>query len=118
MPGAAVENPTFEPAMRLISLLSKAENAQITTSFAHGYLEGLVVRIIVPEGFGMLQINGMLGTILTVPTTETFTVDIDTRLFDTFVYPDPVPWYINEYPAVVAVGEIAEKLNQPIRNVL
>ena len=118
MPGTAIENPNFQPALRLITALTIAENATVTTSFDHDYLIGLIVRILVPNEFGMIQVNKEVGTIIEVPTDDTFVIDIDTRGFDTFIVPDPEEWFINEFPSVVPVGEINSSLEQATRNVL
>lgn len=118
MPGTALENPTFQPAMRLITALSIAATATVTTSFDHDYLVGLVVRLLIPSEFGMIQVNQELGTIIDVPTTDSFVIDIDTRGFDTFIIPVPEEWFINDFPSVVPVGEVNSSLRQATRNVL
>ncbi len=118
MPGTAIEDPTFQPAMRLITALTLAENASVTTSFDHDYLVGLVVRLLVPSEFGMIQVNQEVGTIIDVPTATSFIIDIDTRGFDTFIVPAPEPWYINDFPSVIPVGEVNSSLSQATRNVL
>jgi len=118
MPGYALVSPTYEPALRLISDITNATNTVVTTSFDHGYLAGLIVRITVPEEFGMRQLDKLVGTIIEVPTSDTFTLDIDTTLFDVFNFPDPEPWYINTYPSVAPIGEINSSLIQATKNVL
>lgn len=118
MPGYANPNPTYSPAMRLITAITSSVNAEVTTSFAHGYLSGLVVRILVPElRFGMVQLDKQVGTI-TVTGDTTFTIDIDTSNYDTFVIPDPEETFTAAFPAVVPVGEINSKLNQATHNIL
>ena len=73
----AIENPVFQPAMRIIVAITNGFPAQVTTSFAHGYITGEIVRIVVPSADGMQQINNMVGT-LTVNSDTTFLIDIDT----------------------------------------
>lgn len=118
MPGYATQSPTYQPSMRLVSMITNAANAVITTSFDHGYLVGLIVRVYVPSEFGMVQAHQMVGEVISVPSTSTCTIDVDTSNFDTFVFPDPEPWYINDYPMLVPIGEINSLLTQSVRNVL
>lgn len=103
--------------MRLVTAISLEGMALVTTSFAHDYLPGLIVRIVLDDLYGMAQINQRVGTILTVPTNSTFTLDIDTQEFDAFVVPDPQPWYLNVNAQVIPVGEINSQIAQATRNV-
>jgi len=113
----AVENPTFQRAMRLISAITNANPAQITTTFDHDYETGDIVRLHVPRWFGMRRADKQVGTI-TVTGTDTFTIDIDTTQFNAFSIPAPVPWYVDSYPSVTPVGEIAANLGGATQNVL
>lgn len=113
----AVQNPTYQPAMRLISSITQAEHAQVTTTFDHNFETGIVVRFYIPEPDGMTQLDRKTG-IVTVVDTTTFTVDIDTRKFDPFAIPgSPNP---NEFTCaqVVPIGEINSILTSATRNVL
>ena len=117
MPGYADPNPMFQQAMRLVTDVTNAISATVTTSFDHDYSVGLIVRIAVPSEFGMVQLHNKVGTITSVPTSASFVIDIDTTTFDTFTDPDPEPWYLNDYAAVIPVGEINSSLAQATRNV-
>lgn len=99
----AFVRPLFIPAMRIITGITKAFPAIVTTSFAHGYRDLLIVRIDIPPQFGMQQINQLTGTIFVLSPT-TFSIDIDTRQMDAFsVAPN---WPENEQLAqCVPVGE-------------
>lgn len=113
----AETDPTFQRAMRLISALTQANPAQVTTSFDHDYETGDIVRLIVPFGYGMIEADGLTGEI-EVTGTDTFTIDIDTTKFSTFNIPSPVPWYRGQYPHVRPVGEISSKLTSATTNTL
>jgi len=113
----AEENPTFQRAMRLISAITKSKSAQVTTSFDHDYGTGDIVRLNIPRWFGMVQADRLTGKI-TVTGTDTFTINIDTTKFDTFAIPAPVPWYMDSYPSVTPVGEIAANLGGATQNTL
>jgi len=118
MPGYAESNPTYAPALRLITAITNATNAQVTTSFAHGYLSGLIVRILVPDlRFGMIQADKKVGTITVIDDTN-FTIDIDSNNFDTFIIPSPEEPGTNRFPEVIPIGEINSLLTQATRNIL
>lgn len=100
-------NPPFWPAMRLISDITRANPALVTTSFDHGYLTGLIVRIYIPEACGMSQANGFVGQI-TVTGTNTFTIDgLNSTDFDPFAIPawGTVPNHVDTCAQVIPVGE-------------
>jgi hypothetical protein len=87
-------------------------------SVTHGFTVGQEVRIIVPDAFGMTEIDGLQGTITAIDTTTTtgnsITVDIDSTAFTTFAFPlaAAVPFS----PAmVVPLGEAA---TSPYENLL
>ena len=109
-------SPTFQPAMRIISSITQANPAVITTSIDHDYITGEIVRIIIPNGFGMDQINNLTGTI-TITGDTTFSIAIDSLLFDTFAAPNPLP---SAYTCaqVIPVGEIGSTLAGATQNVL
>jgi len=119
----AVENPTFQRAMRNILSITQATQALITTTFDgttpgnHDYLDGLIIRLYIPSGFGMTQANQLAGTVTVVNDTQ-FTVTIDTTNFDPFVVPSERPGAFFTPAQVVPVGEINSTLVNATQNVL
>lgn len=113
----AIVNPKFMPAARDIVAITKAFPLQVTTSFAHSYLSGLIVRLYIPVNFGMVILNKVKGSIVvTGPTT--FTMNIDSTYLDPFVVPPDQPGN-NLTPAqVVPVGEDTDILTQSFVNIL
>lgn len=113
----ALVNPIFKPAVRDISAISNAFPLQVTTTFAHSYLTGLIVRLLIPVNFGMVILNQVEGPIIVTGDT-TFTMNIDSTNFDAFVIPADEPG-ANFTPAqVVPIGEVASQLTQSFVNVL
>jgi hypothetical protein len=110
-------NPIFQPAMRLISAITNANPAMVTTTFAHQYKTGLICRLDLPLAVGMQQANGLSGAIV-VNSPATFFIDIDTTYFDLFSIPPSPPPLVNTCAQVVPVGELNELLTQATRNVL
>lgn len=113
----AIIHPKFKPAVRDIAAITNGFPLEVTTTFDHSYLSGLIVRILVPSNFGMVLLNKAVGSILvTGPTT--FTMNIDSSQFDPFVIPASQPGF-NFTPAqVVPVGEDTDMLDQSFRNIL
>lgn len=108
--------PTFQPAMRLITAITRANRATVTTSPDHQYETGTIVRLHVYPANGMVQANNLTGTII-VTGDDTFTIDINTTHFDTFVVP-PMPTANNTLSCCVPIGEVNELLRAALQNVL
>lgn len=115
-PNYANPTPIFKPAMRVITAITNSFPAVVTTSFAHGYIDGLIVRLDIPPLFGMQQANQLTGQIV-VTGDDTFSIDIDTTLFDTFTNPSPGPQNYTSAQAV-PIGEVNELLTGAVQNVL
>ena len=76
----------YVPKRREVSDVSVALQPTVTTTEDHGYVVGQLVRLHVDKRYGM-DIDGKKATVLTVPTTTTFTVDYDTSQLATYVTP-------------------------------
>lgn len=110
-------NPMFQPAMRLIAAISNSDPATVTTTFAHQYVTGTIVRLDVPFVDGMQQITGRVFPI-TVTGPTTFTIPEDTTNYDVFAIPNPAPIHQNTCAQVIPVGEINSTLLAAVRNIL
>lgn len=108
--------PIFQPAMRLIASITQANLAVVTTTFAHQYISGTIVRLDIPPSCGMQQANQLTGAISVIDSTS-FYINIDTTQFDAFVIPTFVP-HVNSAAQCVPVGEINETLKAATQNVL
>lgn len=112
-------SPTFQPAMRFIIGITNANPAVVTTSLDsvnpgdHNYLNGMVVRLNIPNDFGMYQINKMKGAITIIDDT-TFSIAIDTRYVNVFVIPSNPEVFANISP----VGELNYTIRAATVNVL
>jgi hypothetical protein len=82
-------SPTFQPSYRLVTAVTNATQASITTSFAHNFSTGTIIRLMIPDATGMGVINQAFGTI-TVTSPTTFTIPIDTTNAGTFALPTSV----------------------------
>ena len=108
--------PIFQPAMRLITAITQANPAVVTTSFDHDYITGTVVRLNIPPACGMQQANQLTGAISVISPT-TFSIDIDTTQFAPFVIPTFTP-HVNSAAQVIPVGEVNAILTAATQNVL
>jgi len=108
--------PVYQPAMRIISNITNGFPAVVTTTINHQYLDGTIVRLMVPLGFGMTQANQLTGSII-VLTNTTFSVDIDTTFFDVFILPSSFPLDYNN-AQVIPIGEDNDTLKAATNNVL
>jgi hypothetical protein len=113
----AFQKPVFKPAMRIVTDITQASPCLVTTSFAHNYAIGLTVRLDIPPAFGMQQVNQQFAQILSVPTTTTFTMALDTTLYDAFSAPSTYPANA-QYAQVVPIAEDNLLLTQAVQNVL
>ena len=81
--------PIYAPRRRFVVNIVKGATTVVTTSITHGYSVGEEVRMYVPSAAnGMVEINDIQGKILSVDlTNNTFTLDIDSSAFTSFVWP-------------------------------
>lgn len=110
-------NPVFMPAVRDIANITNAVQAEVTTTFAHGYVNDIICRIWITPPYGMTQINYLFAPI-TVTGATTFLIDIDTTNFDVFVTPAPVDGVTYTVPQCVPIGEETRTLLGSFVNVL
>src|SRR6185437_2895516 len=99
---------TFTPPRSPISDITQAIPAVVTTSSDHGLFTGNVVRLNVPQNYGMVELNHQTVSV-TVLSSTTFScqysqippgVNVDSRNFTPFVVP-PFPGFTAE---VLCVG--------------
>jgi hypothetical protein len=102
--------------MRVISAITNSNPVIITTTIAHQYINGLIVRVDMPTSLGMQQINQQSG-VVTVLSATTFSLPIDTTSYDPFALPATFPPGYQD-AQVVPFGEINSILYGATRNVL
>lgn len=100
----------FYPRRRVITNITQAVNAQVSTAIAHGLTVGQEVRFNIPAVSGMIQLNSTAATnfkaatILTVVDDYNFTINVNTTAFTAFTYPT-VAQQPSSFPVVNPVGE-------------
>lgn len=95
----------FYPRRRYITKITQAASAVITMSVTHGLTVGQRVTIIVPNAFGMIEMNNQNLVITAIDTTNnTITVNIDSTGFTAFAFPASAS-YTATFPQVVPFGD-------------
>jgi hypothetical protein len=110
-------SPVYQPAMRLIAAITQSFPATVTTTFAHQYVSGTIVRLDIPLADGMQQADQYQGPINVTSTTQ-FTVPLDTTNFDPFSIPGSPPPYVNICAQVIPIGELTSTSAASTVNVL
>lgn len=87
---------SFYPSLSYITNISKALQAVVTFDDEHDFTDGEIISLRSSRPYGMYQVNNMQSRVLS-HTSDTVTLEIDTRNFTTFVYP-PVGEVV--YPAI------------------
>lgn len=76
------------PSALEILAISQAQNMVVTTSAntdqTNSYVVGQLVRLTVPQSFGMYQANGLTGKIIAIDGNQ-LTLNIDSLGFDPFI---------------------------------
>lgn len=93
----------FYPNNRTICNITAAASAVVSTTVYPQYAIGEKVRFTVPASSGMVEMNGLIGTVTAI-TATTFTVDIDSTLFTAFTWPS-IASIPTTFASVVPVGE-------------
>jgi hypothetical protein len=113
-------NPIYQPAIRIVSNITRSNPVVITTSQDHLYVSGTIVRIDIPftpiggTSYGMQQINQQFGPI-TVLTDITFSLPINSTQFDPYLGPSSL---YTQQAQSVPIGENTDQLNAAVQNVL
>jgi hypothetical protein len=102
MANEALVYPVYKPATRIITSITNANPAVVTTGlitypggvttitpFVHSYASGMIIRLMVPYYFGMREADETFGEIVVISTTSFF-IDIDTTMFDAFIIPSVI----------------------------
>lgn len=89
-PFPAEQNPPirsdfYVPNFFTISSLTLGQTTSVTTSTAHNFTVGQLIRFKIPNRYRTRELNTQTGYVTSVPTTDSVVVDIDSSSFTTFV---------------------------------
>lgn len=113
----AYQHPVYGPAMRIIASITNAAAPVVTTTFAHGYISGTIIRFDFPQSVGMPELNQQTFPI-TILSPTTFTIPVDTTLFQPFSIPMTGSPFVNICALSVPIGELNSQLNAAVVNQL
>lgn len=109
-------NALFYPRRRLITNITRATNANVSTSIPHGLTPGQEIRFNIPSVSGMTQLNpdplnnyfpsNSLSNAYVVSVVDdyNFTINIDTSAYSAFTFPT-IAQQPSSFPLVVPIGE-------------
>lgn len=97
-------DPLFYPRRRFVVNITRAANAQVSTSVAHGLTVGQQVRFSIPSVSGMIQLDGVSAGIVSVVDDYNFTINVNTSAFTAFTWPT-IAQQPSNFPIMVPVGE-------------
>lgn len=86
-----------------ISSITRGKTTTVVTDSAHYYAVGQLVRFHVPKPYGMEQINDLAAYVLSIPTTTSLVVDVNSLNYTAFNSSPTYPG--NTSPQVSPVGD-------------
>lgn len=115
-PTAPESNPRitpwyYEPSMFDIAEITRGMTTIITMNPSSiggitvqpNYVIGQLVKILIPFYYGMRQINNQKGYVLSIPSSTSVVIDIDSRSYNAFI---PSPTFGPTFPQIIAIGDI------------
>lgn len=97
-------DPLFYPRNRYVVKITQATNAQVSTSVAHGLTPGQIVRFSIPSVSGMIQLDQVAATVVTVVDDYNITINVDTTAYTAFTWPT-IAQQPSTFPQLVPLGE-------------
>jgi hypothetical protein len=108
-------NPRFGPAVNLITAITNANPAQVTTQTVNNYVNQMVVKLYVPPACGMDGVSGLQGAI-TVVDPYNFLIDIDTTMFTAFAIPGSPNPRADICAQTIPVGDVSNTFQGVVHN--
>ncbi len=97
----------YQPGVYNIFSVSQSQQAVVTTTSYHNLVIGSQVTFRIPSLWGMIQLNGITGTVTAVNSSFSFTMNVDSTHFSTFNTNVPFMFVPGlNFPQVIAVGDI------------
>ncbi len=109
-------NPLFYPRNRYVVNITRAVNAQVSTSVEHSLTVGQEVRFSIPDQSGMTQLNpsysnnyfpqgsSQSAIVVSIVDAYNFTINIDTTSYTAFTWPT-IAQQPSSFPQVIPIGE-------------
>lgn len=104
---------TYTPFVCDIEDITQEMFPVITTTEDHGFVVGNQVQFFIPPEWGMRQLNGLKGYVITVPQSDQISVNINTTNFDAFEVPSPAQYVVIDPAQVAGIGDINTGTSSP-----
>ncbi len=102
-----IEPQNYEPSRFVISALSLGITTLVTTSVDHNYVIGNLCRLIIPKGYGCIQLNETQGYVARIPSSTQVELLLNSSGGDPFIAAS-----LRQQPQILAIGDI----NQGVTN--
>lgn len=80
-----IEPQYFQPSVFVISAITTGQSTTVTTTVAHNFVVGQLVRLLIPVLFGSYQLNYAKGYVTSIPTSTSVVVQINSVFSDAFI---------------------------------
>ena len=97
----------YKPKVFVISGISVGITTIVTTTLDMDYVIGQLVRLTIPSKYGSRALNEVDGYVLSIPTTNSVEIDINSLGTDPFIAsPTFLPFQSRTLPQIMAIGDI------------
>ena len=96
-----IHTEDYKPRVFFVSAISLGFQTIVTTTVAHDYVIGQLVRLLIPNGFGSRQLNEKTAYVISIPSTTQVTLDMISNNADPFINAN-----LNTKAQIVAVGDV------------
>jgi len=80
-----IEAQYYKPSRFVISAITLGENTVVTTSEDHNFVVGNLCRLLIPNGYGSVQLSGKTGMVISVPTQNSVILDLTSIYANLFI---------------------------------
>lgn len=99
----AVNPQYYQPSQFFITAITRGMATTVTISVNDNYVIGQLVRFIIPEPYGIIQLNEQTGYVISLPAANQVIVDINSLNMDAFIPSPAKPGKTK--PQILAVGD-------------
>jgi len=95
-----IEAQYYKPSRFVISAITLGENTVVTTSVDHNFVVGNLCRLLIPNGYGSVQLSGKTGMVISVPTQNSVILDLTSIYANLFISAS-----LPQQPQIIAIGD-------------
>ena len=98
-----IQPQNYMPSRFVISDITLGISTTVTTELPMNYVVGQLVRLLIPQGYGCVQLNGFYGYVIGIPAPNQVILNIDSsiQIFNEFInFNGRTP------PEIIAIGDI------------